>query len=106
MAEILQGTTPSLEIEIDPNDFAVNDVTVLELAFRNGSTLLLKGLEDVMLDTEHNTITYHFTQAETLALNVKQALEYQCRFKFSDSSVVGTVKARINVRDLMSEETI
>lgn len=106
MADILQGTTPSLEIKIDAHDFAVSDVTVFELTFRNGSNTYIKGLSDVSLDTQRNSFLYRFTQEETLALDVRQQLEYQCRFKFSDNSVVGTVKARISVKDLISEETI
>lgn len=106
MADILQGTTPSLEIKIDPNDFSVSDVTVLELAFKIGSVTTTKGLSDVTIDTDENSFTYNFTQTETLKLDPKQSLYYQMRFKFQDNSVVGTEKARLNIADLMSEETI
>lgn len=105
MADILQGTTPSLEIKIDPEDFSVGDVTVLELTFKCGETWT-KGLSDVTVDADANSFTYHFTQAETLKLDPRKVLYYQLRFKFQDGSVVGTVKERLNIADLMSEETI
>lgn len=37
MAEILQGTTPSLEIKIKTSDFLVADVVKLELALRHSN---------------------------------------------------------------------
>lgn len=104
MADILQGTTPSLEIKIDPNDFSVSDVTVLELVFQNGSNIWKKGLTDVTLDAEANSITYTFTESETLQLRPQNSLVYQLRFQFQDGSIVGTQKASIRVEDLISEE--
>lgn len=106
MASILQGTTPSLEITIKPEDFAVSDVTALELALSNASTLVVKGLSDVTVDTEKNSFVYMFTQDETLALSASNRLYHQWRFKFADGNIAGTRKASIDIEDLMSEETL
>ena len=106
MAEVLQGTTPSLEIVIDDDDFAVSDVTALELTIRCGMMQTIYGLSDVTADTTANSFTYSFSQAETLAMEPKSVLWHQWRFKFADNSVVGTKKASISVADLMSEETL
>ena len=103
---ILQGTTPSLTITVSADDFAVTDVTKLELVLQNGPTTLKKGLTDVTLDAEANTITYTFTQSETLALHPAARLFYQLRFGFQDGSIVGTKKASLNVADLISEEAL
>lgn len=100
---ILQGTTPSLTITINPEDFAVADVVKLELVLQNGPNIIRKALEDVTADTEANSITYTFTEAETLALRPQNALTYQLRFSFQDGSIVGTKKASLRVDDLISE---
>lgn len=103
MASILQGTTPSITFNISEDDFAVTDVTKLELVLQNGPTILRKGLTDVSVDAEANSITYTFTEAETLALKPQNALNYQLRFAFQDGSIVGTRKASVRVEDLISE---
>lgn len=103
MASILQGTTPSLEITIKPEDFAVSDVVKLEFVLKGGGLDIMKGLADVTLDAEENSITYKFSEAETLALDPKQHLYYQLRFSFPDGSIIGTRKASLRVEDLISE---
>lgn len=100
---ILQGTTPSLTITINPEDFAVTDVVKLELVFQNGPNIIRKALADVTTDADENAITYTFTEAETLALRPQNALTYQLRFSFQDGSIVGTRKASLRVEDLISE---
>ena len=106
MSSILQGTTPSLEIKISPDDFAVSDVTKLELTFSNMGTVTIHGLDEVTVDADENSFTYAFTQAETLALSPTSVLYWQARFAFQDGSIVGTAKDAINVSDLISEATI
>lgn len=106
MAEILQGTTPSLEIQIAESDFSVSDVTKLELTIANGSSVAIHDLTEVAVDADENTITYTFTEEETLALKANDMLWYQLRFGFQDGSIVGTKKASLRVSDLISEETL
>lgn len=103
MSSILQGTTPSLEITISTEDFAVTDVQKLELVLQNGSNILKKGLTDVTLDADANSFTYTFTESETLQLKPQHSLTYQLRFQFQDGSIVGTKKASLRVDDLISE---
>lgn len=106
MASILQGTTPSITFNISEEDFAVSDVTKLELVFSNNGKTETKGLSDVTLDADANSITYTFTEAETLALAPTARLYYQLRFGFADGSIIGTKKASIDVSDLISEEAL
>ena len=103
MASILQGTTPSMKFKIAASDFAVTDVTELELVLQNGSTKIFKGLTDVTTDAVHNSFVYRFTERETLALVPAAMLFYQLRFAFQDGSIVGTKKASLRVDDLISE---
>lgn len=103
MSAILQGTTPSLEIKISSSDFAVDEVTKLELVFSNVGNVVTHGLTDVTVNTTENSFIYQFTEAETLALSPTSCLYWQARFGFSDGSIVGTRKEAINVSDLISE---
>lgn len=103
---ILQGTTPSLEGAFDKADFLVGDVVTLELTISNNERLLYKSLNDVDVDAEANSFIYHFSEAETLALNTKVPLVYQWRFVFEDGNVVGTEKESIEVVDLMSDREL
>lgn len=106
MSEILQGTTPSLEIKINTSDFAVGDVIKLELTMLNGDTTMTRGLSDMTVDTEANSFTYKFTEAETLALVPGRSLYYQIRFLFADGTIVGTKPMQIQVANLYSEEVM
>ena len=106
MSEILQGTTPSLEIKINTEDLSVGDVIKLELVMLNGETTTKKSLSDMTVDTEANSFTYKFTEAETFALVPKRPLYYQLRFLFADGTIVGTKPMSIQVADLYSEDVM
>ena len=100
MASIMQGTTPSITITIDPEDFQLSNVTKIELYVKNGGTLTTYTAEDLTVDTEANTITLTFSEAETAALNPKKFLTVQGRF-WLGSSVVGINKLTFGVADMM-----
>lgn len=106
MSEILQGTTPSLEIKISTSDFLVSDVTKLELKMANGEETETYSLSDVTVDTTENSFVYQFTEAETLALVPGRTLYYQLRFMFANGSIVGTKTMTLKVADLMSEDVM
>lgn len=106
MSEILQGTTPSLEIKINTEDFSVGDVVKLEMTMLNGATTATKSLSDMTVDTEANSFVYKFTEAETLALVPNRPLYYQIRFLFADGTIVGTKPMQIQVANLYSEEVM
>lgn len=103
MASILQGTTPSLKIIISEEDFRVEDITQLELTFRNAGKVWKT--DSVTTDPAENSITYSFTEEETLALDATERLYYQYRFWFQDGSIIGTKKASVSVSVLLSEES-
>ena len=103
MSSILQGTTPSLEIKISTDDFLVTEVAALELTFQNTGQPVTHDLSEVTVNADHNSIIYHFSEAETLALSPTVRLVWQARFGFADGSIVGTDKQSISVTDLISE---
>ena len=96
----MQGTTPSITITIDPEDFQLSNVTKIELYVKNGGTLTTYTAEDLTIDTEANTITLTFSEAETIAMNPKKFLTVQGRF-WLGSSVVGINKLTFGVGDMM-----
>lgn len=99
---ILQGTTPKLEITI-PEEFPVSTITEIELTFAHKDAKRMIGLAGVVVNSETNTITYSFTETETLALDPKYPLWWQLRIQVP-AGIVGTEKKQVSVLDLMSEE--
>lgn len=100
MAAIMQGTTPSITITIDPDDFLLSSVTRMELYVRNGGTLTTYTADDLTVDTEANTLTLTFSEAETAAMNPRKFLTVQGRF-WLGTSVVGINKISFGVSDMM-----
>lgn len=100
MAAIMQGTTPSITIHIDPEDFLLSAVTKIELYVKNGGTLTTYTADDLTVDTDANTITLTFSEAETVAMNPTKFLTVQGRF-WLGSSVVGINKLTFGVADMM-----
>lgn len=100
MDAIMQGTTPSITITIDPDDFQLASVTKIELYVKNGGTLTTYTADDLTVDTEANTLTLTFSEAETSAMNPRKFLTVQGRF-WLGSSVVGINKLTFGVADMM-----
>lgn len=101
---ILQGTTPKLEITI-PEEFPVSSIEKVELTFSHNGIVTTHGLDDVAVSATANTITYSFTEAETLALDPRAPFWWQLRIKVP-AGIVGTEKKQESVLDLLSEEPI
>lgn len=104
MNGILQGTTPTLTITI-PEEIPVSSITAAELTFKQLGTVWIYHLSELVIDSEENTISKTYTEAETLALNPTAPLSWQLRIETPDG-IFGTPQARINVLDLISEEAI
>ena len=106
MESILQGTTPTLTIAIDPTDFAVTDIVALELAVKQKNNITTYGLSDVTIDPVGNTVSKAFTEAETLAFTPDVLLTVQLRFYFADGNICGSEPMNFNVDDLISTEEL
>lgn len=101
MDSILQGTTPTLTVAIDPTDFSVSDLTGLELRIKQKNNINIYSLTDVTIDPDANTVSYQFTEAETLAFIPDILLSAQLRFMFADGNICGTDPMNFNVDDLI-----
>lgn len=100
---ILQGTTPSLTITIDPNDVSLSDVVAIELSFGQGSKISYKDIDDILIDSEENTLSYHFTEEETMNMNTSMSLSWQLRLKTTSGDILGTRKQSIEIAELQSK---
>lgn len=67
MENIIRGTTPTLVVDFK-NVLSVSSITdaVLTIRKRSGTDKVM--LSDLDVDTTNDKISYHFSQAETLAL--------------------------------------
>lgn len=106
MNDILQGTTPTLTIQIDPADFAVTDIVALELAVKQQNNVISHGLTDVTIDAAGNSVSYTFTEAETLAFVPDVLLRAQARFMLTDGNICGTDIMSFNVDDFIGSEVL
>ena len=108
MNEILQGTTPSIQVTIKKTDFLVTDVVKLELTISSnrGKHIAKYGLGDVETDSERNSFIYFFGQEETLAMDPDSEISYQYRFMTSDGHISGTKAKTLLVANLISEDVM
>lgn len=107
MNGILQGTTPDFTVYVKPEDFAVSDVTKLEIVIWSSNNRTTYGFDDVTVDTENNAFSIHFTEAFTLSLGVANSFRWQMRCMFADGNIVGTQQsAPIPVSPLKSKEVM
>ncbi len=102
MSGILQGTTPELIITV-PEDFPLANVVAVELTLQHKNVKTVLGTLDVVIDPDSNTITYTFTEAQTLALDPKALLMWQLRMRTNVGKIVGTLAESVSVYDLLSD---
>lgn len=101
MASIMQGTTPSLTIHINTDDFLISDVSRIELYISNGKDVATYTQDDLTIDTAENTITKKFSEEETAAMPRRGNIAVQGRFFFPDESIVGIQRITFSVSDML-----
>lgn len=100
---ILQGTTPFLVIRIKPSDALIGDIKSLELTISSRTEApLVKHLSDCEINQEENSISYHFTESETLSFPDEGAISWQLRLKTNDGEIFGTKENMIKMTKLKS----
>ena len=65
---IMQGTTPSLTITISENDFLLSNVSEIDFRTCSGANwkkIVSYTMDDLIIDTENNTLTKKFDAQET-----------------------------------------
>lgn len=100
MAEIIQGTTPSINIALENNHY-VDDIVELLATVVQGNKIIKKGLDDVILDSEYNEICINLTESDTLSLSAGVA-NVQVRYKLEcDDNIYASRKYPIRIYPLM-----
>jgi hypothetical protein len=76
MENIIRGTTPSLVLDFaDITDFTVQDIDEIALTIKSRTVTEIHKLADV--EISGNTLIYHWTQEQTLALRAGERLTIQ-----------------------------
>jgi hypothetical protein len=76
MENIIRGTTPSLVLDFaDITDFTVQDIDEIALTIKSRTVTEIHKLADVEISV--NTLIYHWTQEQTLALRAGERLTIQ-----------------------------
>lgn len=105
MYNILQGTTPSFVIDFTDTGLDVSDITKAELTITSGSTIQTYTLSEMTADTSENTLTYQFTEDETLALESKYTNYWQL-YVYISGEIYGTVKQAFKLHDKLKGEAM
>lgn len=77
MQDFIRGTTPSLIVDFSDTELSVTDITQAVLVITQAGKSRSVFLADLLVDAEAGTISYHFTQAESLALSSGKGLDLQ-----------------------------
>lgn len=96
MNNMLQGTTPTIVFNFANSGLNVSDIDKAELTVLSRTYKLTKNLAAMTADTVNNKLSYHFTEAETLALNSVSNAYYQLYVEI-DGEIYGTQKALCGV---------
>lgn len=70
---IVRGTTPSLIVDFSGiTDFAITDISAVSLVIKRRTGKIELGLADFAISED--TLTYHFSQEQTLAFSAGETL--------------------------------
>jgi len=98
-----RGTTPTVTLVVNGTDLA--DYSEIEIAFKQGSTLVVKKLSEEELSIEGNTIKTKLTQEETLAF-APHPVKIQMKAMTSDGTVVPSDIVVRSVKDILDESVM
>lgn len=94
--EIIQGTTPNIELAF-PAYTKVSEFTEVTVYIKQGSTCLIKHLNDITIDPDNNLVIIHMTAQETMMFSAS-VIEIQMFYKKNgDDSIYGTHRHPIRV---------
>ncbi len=96
METLLQGTTPYLVIDFTDTGLDVSDFSAAELTLKSNITKRTYGLSAMIADAQANTLTYHFTEADTLALTATAPVYWQIYVKVG-VEIFGTEAEQVQI---------
>lgn len=105
MQDLIRGTTPSLIVDFSDTEVSVTDITQAVLVITQAGKSRNVFLADLLVDAEANTISYHFTQSESLALSSGKGLDLQMDV-VANGERYRAYKRRITVEDTKYNEVL
>lgn len=103
MNNLLQGTTPTITFDFSDSGLTVSSATKAELTVTSGNVTVTHALADMTVDSVNNTLSYHFTEAETLTFNSNYDAFYQIYVEVG-GEIYGTIKAPCGIfQDIKGE---
>lgn len=111
MADFLQGTTPTLIFDVwTPDGSELADLTNVVgcrlIVTQPGRLKPLVATFDAIINRETSEVSYTFKERETMALNPKKDLIYQCRFVTDDETVFGVTAGKVTVEELYNDRKL
>lgn len=85
MTVIKKGTTPSFICVFDPDTASVRDIQSAVFSVRNSGTVTHHLASDLLIDASANTVSYHFSQEETLAWDADTRVEMELHVLMNDN---------------------
>lgn len=99
-----RGTTPTLYLELD-TELDLTNVIEMWVTLKSPTVEVTKTLNEVVFDSETNTITVTLSQDETLAF-YKGVAEVQVRIRTSENLAYATDIAKVEVGKILKEGVI
>lgn len=100
---MIRGTTPTIKIQIDPEELALEQVTSLLVPIvQRGEVIVLKNETEVDIDTDENSIGIFLTEEESLAFETGNA-EIQLIYWVGDVKSASAI-ATFRVTRILYEE--
>lgn len=96
MENLLQGTTPYLVIDFAETGLDVSDFSAAELTLKTNINKRTYDLSAMVVDSEENTLTYHFSEADTLALSATAPAYWQIYVKVG-AEIFGTEAEQLKI---------
>ena len=93
-----RGTTPTVSFELP---FPLSNVDSLSLTFKQGSTMVVKSLEDI--EVINDACHIKLSQEETLAFNSNSVAEVQLRVKLLTGDTLASEVYSVEVERILKD---
>lgn len=99
------GTTPTMQIEL-PDDIPVTEIEAAVFSFaQQGTEIITKKLDEMMIDAETNCIIIDLSQQETLRFTDNMMVDMQLKFR-RQNNVEKTDVVKMHVDTVINKEVI
>ncbi|MBP5597504.1 MAG: hypothetical protein J6Y02_19185 [Pseudobutyrivibrio sp.] len=101
---IFRGTTPTIMLKINNQDFNAADISVCHITIENESGRNQK-IFPASIDTETKILSAELTQEDTLSFE-KGYIYIQAKIKLNNDRVITHDKLRVQLKDILEQEII